>query len=418
VIAAVPGSRKHALSIAEAQERVRAALPKIDPQVLVPLAREPDDDPLLGPLLAACGPCVNTALGYAVLPPSRRFNIDDRRLFAARLYANGHTGFVVAPSDFRPEQAIWGFSESGLLRIEEYAMPSEWLLDFIEPLVGLAPSGAGGPLSPRAGEQLWAAIEGDLRAPQPAPSWAAPVQDGTYERIVEGVVTREEQYRGGKRHGTLRWWTLVDDFGDVDLDAIEDVPEPIVKRGPLVREGVFVDGFAHGPFRFFDENGALTHEVAFERGWPTGTCIVHPRGSGLAEDATIEYRDGIPQRFTIPPFAYASVKLERAAGPPATLAELVNGARVALVDCHDRREHDAVACDLPILGVGTPGPGRVGDREIEVVGDPTNGIVRAYGHRGEQLLPVTLIAAGGRFVSAGQLALLARADRQFATSSS
>lgn len=399
VIHSVPGSRKHGVSLADAQTRVRTALAQIDERLFVPLpgANERDDDPLLGPLLATCGPRLHVPARLAVLAPSSRFERNGRRVFAACPWANGVTGYVVAPSDFRPELAIWGYSESGLLRAEEYAMPSEWLLDLVEPLVGATAD------TNVDAHEMWETIEGDLPAPSSA-TVGARVPDGIRTRTTRGIVDREEQYVDGVRHGTQRWWSLLDHW---PANA-KPTDEPTFTQGPLVREGVFERGFAHGPFRFFNEHGQLTHEVEFVHGWPSGRCIVHPESTmGICEPATIDYDDGIPSSWSIPALAYTNARLDRANAPAATLAELANNGPVVVIDCATATDH-TVKDDAPlpgtIIGIGVPGRGSLGSQSFEIVGDPQGLLARAYGNKHERLAQIMLLGPDGTFQGSGQLA--------------
>jgi hypothetical protein len=105
----------------------------------MPLPLEPDDDPVLAPMLRACGPRLQVPAEIAILRPSLRFNRRGRRVFAATTWMNGVTGYVLAPSDFRPGLAIWGFSEGRILAEEEYATPAEWLAELVAGLENAAP---------------------------------------------------------------------------------------------------------------------------------------------------------------------------------------------------------------------------------------------------------------------------------------
>ncbi|HUJ58618.1 MAG TPA: hypothetical protein VLX92_09000 [Kofleriaceae bacterium] len=414
-IRAVPGSRKTAVERDAALGELRELLATIDTRLFarLPVPAERDDDPLLGPLLAVCGPRVHVPAELAILPPSRRFNRPgDRRVFAAKPYMDGVTGYVLAPSELRPELAICGYSESGLLLAEEYAAPHEWLLELCAALVGASPG--------RDPDELWEIIAGDLPPGEPARPVAPPLRDGVWRRERGGVIDREETYRDGLRDGPLRWWS-VDDYLPPGADPMT---EPEVRRGAVMREGTFVRGFAHGDFRFCDDLGRPTHEVRFERGWPVGRCTAYPEGtSGLCEPASIDYELGVPVRWTIPPLAHASVAVVRAGAPPATLAELATGRPIVLVDCSattahaipDALDRELATCGALIVGIA-PAPGRamVGSHAVEVVADPEGKLARAYGHRHRRLLSITLLRAGGQFAGAGRLASMRALARKLA----
>jgi len=395
VIRAVPGSRRFA-TVPTADE-FRAAIAKIDPRVLFPLADEPDDDPLLGPLLAICKPCLHVPGEMALLPPSLRFNRNGKRVFAATKWMNGVTGFVLAPSEFRPGLAVWGFSESGLRNHEEYATPMEWLIEFI---AGLEHAQPGDP------EELWHMIEGDLPNAEPPLSLEPPIIDGTWTHATEGVVDRQEEYQRGKRHGSLTWWHVLEEL-PADTDISEGDFEFTYRQGPIIREGRFEAGAAHGPFRFFTERGKPSYEADFVRGFPSGECIVHPEATlGICEPATIRYEAGVPIAWTVPEYAYSSVRLDRDGKPPASLLEIAHDEPVVLVNCFEAREHPCKdEVDVAVVGVAAePGRGKLGDKAIEIVGDRDGKLTRAYGHANEKLLPVTLVKANGAFAGAGQLA--------------
>jgi hypothetical protein len=233
------------------------------------------------------------------------------------------------------------------------------------------------------------------------------------------VVEREEHYREGLRDGALRWWSVLEELPE-GADPMDDVPF-IYRQGPLIREGSFERGAAHGPFKFFDQFGGLTHEVVFEHGWPSGTCTVHPSEAtrGFAEPSTVRYDVGVPVSWSIAPFAYSSVTLDREGKSPATLASIVREEAAVLIDC-TRTElpisgDDVAALDgVPLIGVGEkPRQVKIGAREIEIVTDPQGKLGRAYGYRG-RLLKVTLIRAGGSFAGSGDKRIVRTARQRLA----
>ncbi|MEZ0111026.1 hypothetical protein ABH920_005041 [Catenulispora sp. EB89] len=99
-----------------------------------------DDDPELGPVLGLGGPRLLTRDGIAILPPQRRFNRvragQVYRIFAAGRWANAVNGYALAPSEWRPGMAVWGYSESGLYQEAEWGSVAEWLIEFVAPLGG------------------------------------------------------------------------------------------------------------------------------------------------------------------------------------------------------------------------------------------------------------------------------------------
>jgi hypothetical protein len=163
------GSRKWAIALDDVLARVHALVASIDRRVFMPLPPEPGDDPILAPMLSACGPRLHVPAEIAILPTSLRFNRRSRRVFAATTWMNGVTGYVLAPSDFRPGLAIWGFSESRILAEEEYATPAEWLAELVAGLENGAPS--------RDPDELWSMIKGDLPKPEPPPKWSPPIRE-------------------------------------------------------------------------------------------------------------------------------------------------------------------------------------------------------------------------------------------------
>jgi hypothetical protein len=309
---------------------------------------------------------------------------------------------VLAPSDFRPGLAIWAFSESGLLRHEEYAMPAEWLAECVAGLESETPG--------RDPDEQWRRIEGDLPRPEPPPEWEPPIREGTWTRSRNRVIEREEEYRNGARHGRLRWWDVVEELppgSDLSDPFAVDLPFSY-RQGALIREGTFVDGAAHGEFRFYTEQGKPTYEVEFQRGFPTGICTVHPEATGgLCEPATIEYEDGLPTSWSIPPYAYTSVIVDRD-GASGTLADIASGPAV-LVDCSEASEHQLAENfereleGIAVIGVGArPGRGKLGSRSIEIVADPSGRLARAYGYRNEKLMYFTFIKSNGEPAGGGQ----------------
>jgi hypothetical protein len=315
---------------------------------------------------------------------------------------NGVTGYVLAPSDFRPSLAIWGFSERGLLRHEEYATPAEWLAELVTGLENAAPG--------RDPDELWRSIEGDLPKPEPPPTWAPPIRDGTWTISRNGVTNREEEYRNGVRHGRLRWWDVVEELPpETDVSDVAGDSSFSYRQGALIREGTFVDGAAHGEFRFYTEQGKVTYEVEFQRGFPAGVCTVHPEAtSGLCEPATIHYDDGLPTSWSIPPYAYTSVVVDRD-GATGTLADIAGGGAAVLVDCSEATEYPLTDSDerelegIAVIGLGArPGRGKLGKRSIEIVADPSGRLARAYGLRNERLMPWTFVKANGEFAGGGQ----------------
>lgn len=407
-ISAAPGARKSALTRDEAIQEARRILDSLAARGLAGLfARVLPAEPEVDPLIGVVGDLVNGRLflpgGVAILPPSRRFDTSGHRLLGVRRYANGYTGFGLAPSEWRPGAAIWGFSESGLRRHEEYASPHEWLLDLLEPLAGEVE--VGDLDLDAAAQEEWDRIEGDLLEGAP-PDEPASIADGTRVSRRDGL-EHEERHRGGLRHGSARAWNLEDDEGEDEQGA------PLLRRGALCREGRFAEGFAEGPFRFYDAVGRPAQEVTYVRGFPHGRAIVHPEATrGLCDAATVEYVDGVPVSYTIPPYAAAVVPLDRAGAPPATLAAIAAGRAVLLLDCHARSEHPlkpraaaelAELSGVALLGVGArPGRARLGAYELEVVADPAGKLLRAYGRPGGWS-ELTVIGPTGRPQGAGRL---------------
>lgn len=409
----VPGARRHTLGLDEAHARLREVVRNA--ATFAPLPSGPDEDPILGPLFKPCGARLHVPRELAILPPSLRFNRLGHRVFAAMKWMNGVSGYGLRGSDFRPGVSIWSFSESGLLKAEEFGSPSEWLLELCE---GLESQVAG-----QDPERLWATIKGDLPNPEPALPLLPPLKNGVSTSKRDGVLAREEHYRGGLRHGRLRWWHIVGELApDADFDG--HGAEVRYRQGPVAREGTFRAGEAQGEFRFYDELGRPTYEVAFERGWPEGTCVVHPFAvSGLCEPVRIRYVAGVPVSASIPFLAYSTAALQRAGTPPATLEELAGKGPVLLVDCSGAAEHplseeddrELAALRALVIGVAPqPGRGKVGSRAIDIVGDRDGKLARAYGHRHEKLLPLTVLRAGGTSDRAGFLQNLSWVRRQWA----
>ncbi|WP_370378042.1 toxin-antitoxin system YwqK family antitoxin [Catenulispora sp. GAS73] len=340
-----------------------------------------DDDPDLAPVLGACGPRLLTRDGIAILPPERRFNCvrggQVYRIFAAGRWTNGVNGYALAPSDWRPGLAVWGYSEGGSYQETEWGSVAEWLIEFVAPLRKFT-AGAADPAQ-RAqlidewrekGASQWSSIEGDLGLPEPRPDW--------------GPATR---------------------WHDSSID----------QQGHLEREGAYVDGAAHGLFRFFDERGSLLQEGEYEYGWPQGRWTVHPAATvGLAEAAHVEYDQGVPVDWSVPPLAFDTVRLVREDGAPTTLAELARSSRaVVLIDCADQPVHAlpervvnevAELPDLLVLGVhpNTASSGRIGERAVDVLADPTGGLARAYGLTPDKLHAVTYLTVEGGFRGAAR----------------
>jgi hypothetical protein len=180
-------------------------------------------------------------------------------------------------------------------------------------------------------EELRERLEGDLGSPQPRPDWQLPAGRGTPSRpgawsgeVVAGraegawtfsrpgVVTREETYAHGRRHGPATRWHVVEDRRpDSDADDLEDDPF-VYRQGHVEREGAYVDGAAHGVFRFLDKSGWLLQEGPYEHGWPQGRWTVHPAATrGVAEPASVDYDSGVPAGWSIPPTAFDSVQLRQ-----------------------------------------------------------------------------------------------------------
>jgi hypothetical protein len=326
-------------------------------------------------------------------------------------WRNGVTGYALAPSEFRAGLSIWGYSEGGLLLPDEYSSVEEWLGELVGGLEAVAASGR----EVEDAEELWESVRRDLPKAEPPPTWTPPIVDGTYRRTTEGVVDREEAYRDGRRHGKLTWWHLIDELpqGLSEEELMSPDVEITVRQGPVVRSGTYVDGAAHGEFRFFDDRGRPTYEVVFERGYPSGTCVVFPEAAlGLCEQATIRYDAGVPVEWSIPEFGYSSVKLVRVGGE-TTLKEYAGGEPLVLVDCLEKREHAVAVKDEPELeGVKTigvaaeAGHGRLGSREIEIVGDARRQLGLAYGHDRERLMPLTYFRADGSHAGGSRLSPL------------
>jgi hypothetical protein len=448
-VVAAPGARLAVVSVDDVADLVAGIEARLERHGLTGLfapladldgglAEEPDDDPDLGSVLARCRPrlLMTFTAGLALLPPSRRFNVELHdslcRVFAASRWINGVNGYVLAPSSLRPGMSVWGYSEGGTVERGEIGPVTNWVTELLGPLDDLLrrldeEDGPGVRAEKRDqitanARKHWEFIERDLRPPQPRPDWtrpggptAAPSGEGWHGEVVggrshgvwtryyRGAVTREETYVNGVRHGPVTWWHL---FWDIDEDRSDGDLDPVVwERGHLAREGQFADGAAHGPFRFFDEHGQLQQEGSYEHGWPQGTWTVYPAATrGLAEPATVEHEAGVPVRWSIPPLAFDSVALRRAAGEPTTLAALAAGHRgVVLVDCTDASDHelaqrdvDALAELTDVLVVGIhpdrPGAGRLGQRAIEVLTDPSGHLLPSY-HG--QAMPLTFLNPDG-----------------------
>lgn len=462
-VPSAPGARKAACSVEDAagvvrdvlahleQEGLTAALfPALAPEAPADHDPEPDPDPDLGPVLGLCGPRLLTRAGIAILPPDRRFNCarSDQayRMFAVGRWANGVNGYALAPSDWRPELSVWAYSDRGLHREGEWDSVAQWLVEFVEPLQRYT-AGETDPAQRAVlvddwsehAMELWSSIEGDLLRPQPRPDWSRPGPgdpdspqepspwsgevvagrpQGLWTCSRDGVVVRAESYVQGRRHGPATRWHVDtelrpdadDDAVDADADDDLDADPFVYRQGHVEREGTYVDGAAHGVFRFFDDRGRLLQEGSYEHGWPQGRWTVHPAAArGLVEPAYVEYDAGVPVSWSIPPLAFDCVELVRDGGALTTLAELARGSRgVVLLDCADEPVHNlpqravtelAGLPELLVLGVhpDTPGSGRLGERAVDVVADPTGGLTRAYGATPDRLLAVTCLDAEGGF---------------------
>jgi hypothetical protein len=87
-VRAVAGSRKWAITLDDVLAHVRTLVASIDRRVFMPLPPEPDDDPILAPMLSACGPRVHVPAGIDLaavaqvqpqMPPCLRSNEVDER---------------------------------------------------------------------------------------------------------------------------------------------------------------------------------------------------------------------------------------------------------------------------------------------------------------------------------------------------
>ncbi|WP_285689433.1 hypothetical protein [Actinoplanes sp. NBRC 103695] len=442
---AAPGARRYDVTIDDVNRRLRAVLAGLpaDQQagLITPLPGGADDDTDLGPALAVCGPRLLLERDLAILPPELRFNstrmFGVHRIFAAKRWVNGVNGYAIAPSDFRPGMSVWAHSEGGLFRNGEYGPLAEWLAEQIEPLEALVADRTE--LEPELVDRLtqqaadlWEGIESDLPDAQPRPSWDHPGEEWSGELVAgrphgrwtmtnAGVVVREEHYRNGLRHGPTTRWHLEDQvkqqYASLSMEQLEEIDDDWLEsvRGAVERVGVFVDGAAHGEFRFFDKKGRPLQEGRYVRGWPEGRWTVHPEAArGLADAASVEYSAGIPVSWTIPPLAFDAVQVERGdapAGPLASLASAASG--VILVDCAQTSEHDLAEGDaqdlaglpgLLVVGVhpDSPGRGRFGGRPIEVVADPAARLTRAYGTNHEHLTLLTFLNGQGSLLGGSE----------------
>lgn len=154
-IVSAPGSRRAAYSVEDAVGVVRETLAHLEweglTEALFPaLMSDPpaDYDPELGPVLGLCGPRPLTREGIAILPPGRRFNCvrggQVYRIFVAGRWTNGVNGYALAPSDWRPGLAVWGYSEGGLYQETEWGSVAEWLIEFVAPLCARKPLSMAG----------------------------------------------------------------------------------------------------------------------------------------------------------------------------------------------------------------------------------------------------------------------------------
>jgi hypothetical protein len=445
-VPAAPGARRYEVTIDDLNRRLSAVLAGLTDQLraglFTALTAGADDDPDLGSVLAVCGPRLLPLSDLAILPPELRFNstrIDGvHRIFAAKQWINGVNGYALAPSEFRAAMSVWAHSEGGLFRNGEYGPLTEWLAEQLEPLEelladdGEIPPELVGKLEQQAAD-LWQRIKEDLPSPQPRPAWDSPGPDWTGELVAgrphgrwtmtsDGVVTREEHYRDGRRHGPTTRWHLKDEVKqeyaalsreqlmEIDDDWLESV------QGAVERTGMFADGAAHGEFQFFDAKGRPLQEGRYAHGWPEGRWTVHPEAAtGLAEAASVDYAAGIPVSWTIPPLAFDSVRVERDGAPATTLAGTVDGpiAGVIVVNCAQTSEHDLAGDDardlaeLPdVLVVGvhpdTPGAGSLGGRPIEIVADPGAGLTRAYGTHHDHLSLLTFLDHQGSLLGGSE----------------
>jgi hypothetical protein len=447
-VPAAPGARRYDVSLDGLNERMRSVLAGLSVEsqagLFAPLPAGADDDPDLGPALAVCGPRLLPLQGLAILPPELRFNSTrlggNHRIFAAQRWINGVNGYAIAPSEFRPTLSVWSHSEGGLFHNGEYGPLAEWLAEQIEPLEGLLAEmvANGDAFEPDEIEkltgqsaELWDLVRDDLPLPQPRPTWDHPGEGWTGESVAgrphgrwtmtsDGVVVREEHYRNGLRHGPAVRWHLEDrikeefaSFSHEQLMAIDDWCESV--QGAVERVGTFVDGAAHGEFRFFDTKGRLLQEGRYEHGWPEGRWTVHPEAArGLADTASVEYRAGIPVSWTIPPFAFHAVSVKHGDAPATTLATLARDADgVIMVNCAQTSEYDLTDDDARelaglanILVVGVhptaPGHGHFGGRPIDVVADPAAGLTRAYGTHHESLSLLTYLDKQGRLLGGSE----------------
>lgn len=444
-VPAAPGARRYDVSLDALNERLRAVLAgmsvELQAGLFSALPAGADDDVDLSAALAVCGPRLLLLQDLAILPPELRFNSTrlggNHRIFAAKRWINGVNGYAIAPSEFRPAMSVWSHSEGGLFRNGEYGPLAEWLAEQIEPLENLLASMVAdddefapdeiAKLTDQA-VALWERIREDLPLAQPRPAWTHPGADWTGELVAgvphgrwtmawDGVVVREEHYRNGLRHGPATRWHPEDqvkkEFASLSSEQLMDVDDDWLEsvQGAVERVGTFVDGAAHGEFRFFDNKGRPLQEGRYERGWPEGRWTIHPEAAiGLADTASVEYSAGIPVSWTIPAFAFDSVSVKRGDAPAATLAVLARDADgVIVVDCSQTSEHDlaeddarelAELPDLLVVGVhpAAPGRGSFGGRPIDVVADPAAGLTRAYGTHHERLSLLTYLDKQGRLL--------------------
>ncbi len=118
--------------------------------------------------------------------------------------------------------------------------------------------------------------------------------------------------------------------------------------------------------------------------------------------------------WSLPPLAFDTVQLVREGGTPTTLAELARGGgAVVLIDCAEKPVHElpervvtelAELPDLLVLGIhpDTAGSGRIGERTVEILADPTAGLARAYGLTPDKLHAVTYLNTEGGFRGAAR----------------
>ncbi|GIJ50938.1 hypothetical protein Val02_78240 [Virgisporangium aliadipatigenens] len=448
-VPAAPGARRYDVSLDGLHERLRSVLGGLSVELqaglFVPLPAGADDDPDLAPALAVCGPRLLPLQDLAILPPELRFNSTrlggNHRIFAARRWINGVNGYAIAPSEFRPAMSVWSHSEGGLFSNGEYGPLAEWLAEQIEPLEDLLAGMAAdddefepdeiAKLTDQAAV-LWERLREDLPPAQPRPAWAHPGADWTGTSVAgvptgrwtmtrDGVVVREEHYRNGLRHGPVTRWhpaeRIKKEFASLSREQLMAIDEDWLEsvQGAVERVGTFVDGAAHGEFRFFDNKGRPLQEGRYEHGWPEGRWTVHPEAAvGLADTASVEYSAGIPVSWTIPPLAFDSVPVNRVDAPVTTLAALSRDANgFIVVNCTQTSEHDLAEEDarelagLPgILVVGVhpavPGRGSFGGRPIDIVADPAAGLTRAYGAQHERLSLLTYLDKHGRLLGGSE----------------